>query len=38
VATIIWTEESELWLKNIFDYIARDNPVAANNVINGIYQ
>lgn len=38
MAKITWTGEAERWLKNIFDYIAQDNPVAAANVIDGIYQ
>ena len=37
MAELVWTEESERWLKDIFDYIARDNPDAAATVITGIY-
>ncbi len=37
MATITWTNQSEFWLKEIFDYIALDNAIAAANVINGIY-
>ncbi len=29
MAKIVWTEEAERWLKDIHDYIAQDNPVAA---------
>ena len=29
MAELIWTEESERWLKDIYDYIALDNPDAA---------
>ena len=36
--TITWTNEAEYWLKDIFDYIATDNPTAAANVIHGIYK
>jgi len=37
MAELIWTEESERWLKDIFDYISADNPVAAEGVVSGIY-
>ena len=37
MAELIWTEESERWLKDIFDYISTDNPVAAEGVVSGIY-
>jgi toxin ParE1/3/4 len=32
-----WTEESELWLRDIHDYIALDSPEAAQKVAAGIY-
>ena len=35
--TITWTNQAEFWLKEIFDYIAIDNPTAATSVVNGIY-
>lgn len=38
MAELVWTEESERWLKDIFDYIARDNPEAAASVVSGIYE
>lgn len=38
MAKINWTEESQLWLKDIYAYIAADNPPAAAEVIEGIYQ
>ena len=38
MAEIIWTEEAERWLKDIYGYIAQDNPEAAATVIEGIYQ
>ncbi len=38
MAQITWTSESERWLRDIYDYIAEDNPEAAANVVNGIYQ
>ena len=37
MAELVWTEESERWLKDIFDYISADNPVAAEGVVSGIY-
>ena len=38
MAELVWTEESERWLKDIFDYIALDNPDAAASVVAGIYE
>lgn len=38
MAKIRWTSEAEEWLKDIFDYIALDNPFAASKVIQDIYQ
>lgn len=38
MARITWTREAETWLRDIFDYIARDNPGAAARVIDGIYE
>ena len=37
MAEIRWTYEAELWLKEIYEYIALDNPQAAKEVIDGIY-
>ncbi len=34
---IRWTDESERWMRDIHDYIALDNPKAAVNTIEGIY-
>jgi len=36
MAEIVWTDESRTWLKDIHDYIARDNPAAAGRVVDGI--
>ena len=33
-----WTAEAELWLREIHDYIAHDNPAAAQRTALGIYQ
>jgi len=38
MAEIVWTEEAERWLRDIHDYIAADNPVAATKVIAGIFE
>ena len=38
MAEITWTRESEVWLKDIFDYIAADDPLAAARTIIGIYE
>jgi plasmid stabilization system protein ParE len=38
MAEIRWTEEAQTWLRDIFDYIADDNPSAAGNVVEGIYE
>ncbi len=38
MAEIRWTEEAVRWMQDIFDYIAEDNPEAAENVVQGIYQ
>ncbi len=33
---VIWSEESELWLRDIYEYIAEDNPQAAARTVEGI--
>lgn len=38
MAEIRWTEEAHRWLRDIFDYIAMDNPDAARKVVAGIYE
>jgi len=38
MAEIRWTVEAETWLKDIYDYIAQDNPSAAAGVVEGIYE
>ena len=38
MAALNWTREAEVWLKDINDYIARDNPRAAAQVVDSIYQ
>jgi plasmid stabilization system protein ParE len=37
MAEVAWTEEAERWLRDIHDYIAADNPVAATKVVAGIF-
>lgn len=38
MAEINWTRESEVWLRDIYDYIAADNPNAAAETIINIYE
>jgi plasmid stabilization system protein ParE len=38
MAEITWTLEAERWLRDIFEFIAADNPAAASRTIDGIYQ
>ena len=38
MAEIGWTREAERWLRDIFDFIALDNPQAAAKVVVGIYE
>ena len=38
MAKIIWTNEAEWWLKEIYNFISEDNPTAAVETINGIYE
>jgi toxin ParE1/3/4 len=37
LAEIVWTDEAEQWLLKIHDYIAKDSPAAAFNVVQPIY-
>lgn len=38
MAEINWTRESEVWLRDIYDYIAADDADAAARTINNIYE
>lgn len=38
MAQINWTREAQSWLKDIYDYIATDNPEAAARTAEGIYE
>ena len=38
MAEISWTHESEIWLKDIYDYIAADNPDAAARTVLAIFE
>jgi toxin ParE1/3/4 len=38
LAEIIWTQEAQTWIKDIYDYIAADNLEAAAQTVSGIYQ
>jgi len=37
MAKLTWTSEAERWLRDIYNYIAKDNPAAAEKVVNEIY-
>lgn len=37
MAEIRWTEEAVKWLQNIYEFIAEDNPLAAQKVVEGIH-
>jgi len=38
LAELNWTQEAQTWLKDIYEYIAADNPDAATRTVNGIYE
>lgn len=38
MAEIRWTKEAEGWLRDIYDYIALDNPSIAAKVVEDIYE
>jgi plasmid stabilization system protein ParE len=38
MAEINWTAEAERWLRDIYNYIAAENPQAAIRVVEGIYE
>ena len=38
MGTIIWTEEAQRWLQDIFDYIAADSPRVAAVTVQGIFE
>lgn len=38
MARLNWTREAERWLRDIFEYVAQDNPKAAARVVKGIYE
>lgn len=35
---VVWSEKSELWLRDIYEYIAEDSPDAASRTVEGIRQ
>jgi len=37
MAEISWTEGAQRWLNDIYEYIAADNPFAAERTVQGIY-
>lgn len=38
MAEITWTDEAQRWLSDIYDFIATDNPVAAAQTAQGIFE
>ena len=38
MAEISWTAEAQRWLEDIFEYITNENPRAARETVNGIYE
>lgn len=38
MAQVTWTAEAQLWLRDIHDYIAAENPAAAQRVALAIYE
>jgi plasmid stabilization system protein ParE len=38
MAELNWTSEAERWLRDIYDYIAADSPLAATRVVEGIFE
>jgi len=38
MAEVNWTAEAERWLRDIYDYIAEDDPAAAARVVESLYQ
>ena len=38
MAKLIWTDEANRWIDNIYKYILKENPQAAYNVTNGIFE
>ena len=38
MAEIDWTHESEIWLKDIYNYIAAEDPDAAARTVTNIYK
>jgi len=38
MAEITWTDEALRWLEDIFEYIATDNPDAASETVEGIFE
>jgi toxin ParE1/3/4 len=38
LAKVVWTKEAERWLLKIHDYIAKDSPQSAFDVVESIYR
>ena len=37
MARLTWTREAEIWMRDIFEYIAHDNAEAAARVVEGVH-
>ena len=37
MARLTWTREAEIWMRDIFEYIAHDNAEAAARVVYGVH-
>ena len=37
MAQVAWTREAQVWLRDIYDFIAADNAAAAGRVVAGIH-
>ena len=37
MAQVTWTLEAQTWLRDIYDFIAADNPLAAEKVVLGLH-
>ena len=38
MAEVRWTAEAQRWLRDIFEYISSDNPQAAVQTVNGLFE
>ncbi|GFP18893.1 hypothetical protein HKBW3S03_00398 [Candidatus Hakubella thermalkaliphila] len=38
MARVSWTDEAQKWLREIYEYVSRDNKEAAVKLVNSIHQ